>query len=183
MKDMLHGTDGDMVQDGKINTTQNESKCSQFQTAFFLQSHMNMNCAIRDSLVAEGLLYLCFDKTKVCVKTLNIRFIPYCSNSMTKFMHNTASDECCQIIADVTYWQIHSRDLKLNETTNLYYYFASTRVLILYIQNTSLRSSGLSSLYLVFGKIRVGTVSCHLSEVKVKYLGLLNKMNYTLPLK
>jgi hypothetical protein len=34
MKEMLHGTDGAKVQDGKIhNTTQNEYKCSQFQIA------------------------------------------------------------------------------------------------------------------------------------------------------
>jgi hypothetical protein len=148
----------------------------------FIQSHMNMNCAVRDSWLERDYC-TCASVRQVCVKTLNIMLIPYCSNSMTKFMHNTASDECCQIIANVTYWQIHSRDLKLNETTKLYYYFASTRVLIHSMQDTSLRSTGLSSLYLVCGKIRVRTASCHLSEVKVKYLGLLNNINYTLPLK
>ena len=34
-----------------------------------VQNHMNMNCAVRDSLVREGLPYLCFSKTMECEDT------------------------------------------------------------------------------------------------------------------
>jgi len=66
----LGWSDGAKMQ--HVRTHNHYTKCIPMQpisNSTLVQNHMNMNRAVRDSLVREGLLYLCFSKTTECEDT------------------------------------------------------------------------------------------------------------------